>query len=93
MTVFFEKIYDGCKMWEYEINSKIPCTEEEKKIYEVEFKNDLRARNPVIIERKFSDDGIFYEVYMGYMNSTPPFRDLLKAQEYVVKTLSHSPQN
>jgi len=90
MTVFFEKVQDGSKMWEYEIDSKIPCTEEEKKIYGVDFKNDLRARNPIIVERKFSDEGIFYEVYMGYMNSIPPFRDLLKAQEYVVNYIKNN---
>lgn len=85
--IFLEKEENGFKFWELQVDRKIPCTEKEKKIYGVEFKTDIDAKNPYVFEMDFADEGKFYQVRTGGWNvfQNPYFKDLEKAKEFLIE--------
>lgn len=87
--IFLEKEEYGFRKWELQINQRIPCTDEEKKIYGVESKIDINVQAPYVVEMNFSDGGKFYEIGVrthNYSNlSGSYFKDLEKAQEFLVE--------
>ena len=80
----------GHKSFNLQVELKIPCSEEEKRIYGVDSKFPERIWLPSIFQAKFYDGGIFYyarEHY--YLNSDfplpVPFSNLDKAKEYLIE--------
>lgn len=84
---FTEKEVDCVKRWELEVDLKIPCSEEEKRIYGVEFKLDPNVRKPFIVEQEFADGGNYYVVFSNIYNSDLRrcFKSLEKAKEFLIK--------
>lgn len=86
--VFLEKEQDGIKIWELQIETKILCSEEERRIYGVEYKMNPEARNPFVAEQEFADTGKYY-VARGRnywpLYSNPFFKDLEKAKEFLIE--------
>lgn len=70
-----------------QIETKIPCTEEEKRIYGVEFKTEGNKYKPSIVEQKFADDGEYYTVHSGTWNcySNHIYKSLDKAKEFLIE--------
>jgi hypothetical protein len=84
---FIEKQKYGTLIWELQIKEKIPCTEEERLIYGVEYKINHRADNPIIVKKEYNDGDYYYEAYSGRMMpfDKPIFKSLEKAKEFLIK--------
>ena len=66
-----------------------PCTEEEKRIYGVNFRLDLDAeyQRATIVEYNCEDGGVFYETRIDWKSgATKYFQDLNNAKEFLIKT-------
>lgn len=86
--LFIRKEKHGQTFWELQIETKTPCTEEEKKIYGVEFKIDPDQKKPYILELNFADGGKFYRIFSGvYYTSfgNPNFKKLDEAKKFLIK--------
>ena len=75
--------------WQLEDNTRtIPCTEEEKRIYGVEFKAIRGLFKPQVFESKFTDSkDKYYSIYNGYGGISSLlnfFKSLKKAQEAAI---------
>jgi len=85
MELFLQKEHNGFQVWEYQVNNKIPCSEEEKKIYGVDYKIDPHKRNPFIVLNNFKDGGEYYSAHIFEDLMPDNFKCLHKAQEYMIK--------
>jgi len=81
----------GSRKFELQVEVKIPCSEEEKRIYKVNTKFPEGIILPYVCECNFSDGGIFYYASEHYYHHYPfpcpfsvPFLSLEKAKEFVV---------
>jgi len=74
--------------WQLEDETRtIPCTENEKRIYGVEFKASLGLFKPQVFESKFTDSkDKYYSIYNGFggISSLNVFKSLKKAQEAAI---------
>lgn len=85
---FIERESRGFKEWILNIDRMIPCSEEEKEIYGVEYKLDESIYRPFIVEHSFIDTGVYYESHAhgsGYGVYPYIFKELENAKEYVRK--------
>lgn len=87
MTKFIKKEKYGTLIWEMQTQEKIPCTEDEKLIYEVEHKINPLAAKPKIVKQEYNDGGYYYEAYSGRMMQfdKPIFKSLRKAKQFLIK--------
>lgn len=92
MTKFIKKEKYGTLIWEMQTQEKIPCTEEEKLIYGVEYKIDPYAAKPTIARQEYNDGGYYYEAYSGHIMQLdkPIFKSLRKAKEFLIKEFGGS---
>lgn len=86
---FEQKINEeNVNIWELQISQSVPCSDEEKEIYGVDYKLDLGIKKPYIAERLFVDGGTFYSVHSGSglaIDASHCFQELIAAQEFLVE--------
>jgi hypothetical protein len=74
--------------WQLEDKTRtIPCTEDEKLIYGVEFKANSTLFKPQVFESKFTDSkDKYYSIYRGFggISCLNVFKSLKKAQEAAI---------